>query len=76
MLNTQMPIITVIGFFIILAIFLIMKSMEKRAKISGIDDEKFNSLAGDIARSNAEIKEELLIIREKVESIVKMMKDI
>ena len=41
MLNTQMPIITVIGFFIILAIFLIMKSMEKRAKISGIDDEKF-----------------------------------
>lgn len=32
MLNAQMPIITVIGFFIILAIFLIMKSMEKELK--------------------------------------------
>lgn len=71
-----MPFVGIIGIFILLAIYLIVKGMEKRARISTVDAEKFNSLTEDIMRENAEIKENLLIIKEKVEAIDKMMKDI
>lgn len=71
-----MPFVGIIGIFILLAIYLIVKGMEKRARISTVDAEKFNSLTEDIIRENAEIKENLLVIKEKVEAIDKMMKDI
>lgn len=71
-----MPFVGIIGIFILLAIYLIVKGMEKRARISTVDAEKFNSLTEDIMRENAEIKENLLVIKEKVEAIDKMMKDI
>lgn len=71
-----MPFVGIIGIFILLAIYLIVKGMEKRARISTVDAEKFNSLTEDIMRENAEIKENLLVIKEKVEVIDKMMKDI
>lgn len=71
-----MPFVGIIGIFILLAIYLIVKGMEKRARISTVDAEKFNSLTEDIMRKNAEIKENLLVIKEKVEAIDKMMKDI
>lgn len=71
-----MPFVGIIGIFILLAIYLIVKGMEKRARISTVDAEKFNNLTEDIMRENAEIKENLLVIKEKVEAIDKMMKDI
>ena len=64
-----MPFVGIIGIFILLAIYLIVKGMEKRARISTVDAEKFNSLTEDIIRENAEIKENLLVIKEKVEAI-------
>lgn len=71
-----MPVIGAIGFIIIVAIILIVKSMEKREKIKSVDVAKFNSFAEEMKRENAEMRKDLQTVKEKVEIIDKMMKDI
>lgn len=71
-----MPAIGAIGFILLIAILLINKGMEKREKIKSVDAAKFNSFAEEIKRENAEIKKDLQTVKEKVEAIDGMMKDI
>lgn len=71
-----MPVIGAIGFIIIIAIILIIRSMEKREKIKSVDVAKFNSFTEEMKRENAEMKKDLQIVKEKVEAIDKIMKDI
>lgn len=71
-----MPVIGAIGFIIIVAITLVIRSMEKREKIKSVDAAKFNSFAEEMKRENAEMKKDLQTVKEKVEAIDKMMKDI
>ena len=70
-----MPVIGSIG-MIIISIILIIRSMEKRERIKSVDVAKFDSFAEDMRRENAEIKKDLQTVKEKVEVIDKMMKDI
>ena len=72
-------IFTVIGaicFIIIVAIILVIRSKEKREKIKSVDVARFNSFAEEMKRENAEMKKDLQTVKEKVEAIDKMMKDI
>lgn len=71
-----MPAIGAIGFILLIAILLIIKGVEKREKIKSVDAAKFNSFAEEIKRENAEIKKDLHTVKEKVEAIDGMMKDI
>lgn len=71
-----MPAIGAIGFILLIAILLIIKGEEKREKIKSVDAAKFNSFAEEIKRENAEIKKDLHTVKEKVEAIDGMMKDI
>lgn len=75
-ISVIMPVIGAIGFVIIIAIILVIKSMEKREKIKNVDVAKFNSFAEEMKRENAEIKKDLQTVKEKVEVIDKMLKDI
>lgn len=71
-----MPVIGAIGVVIIVAILLIVRGMEKREKIKSIDVTKFNNFAEEMKRENAEIRKDLQTVKEKVDSIDEMMKDI
>lgn len=70
-----MPVIESIG-MIIISIILIIRSMEKRERIKSVDVAKFDSFAEEMRREIAEIKKDLQTVKEKVEVIDKMMKDI
>ncbi|CDF07979.1 unknown [Firmicutes bacterium CAG:95] len=70
------PVIGTIGIVILVSIILIIRSMEKRERIKSVDVAKFDSFAEDMRRENAEIKKDLQTVKEKVEVIDKMMKDI
>lgn len=71
-----MPVIGTFGIIIIISIILIIRSMEKRERIKSVDVAKFDSFAEEMRRENAEIKKDLQTVKEKVEVIDKMMKDI
>lgn len=71
-----MPVIGAIGFIIIVAVILVIRSKEKRERIKSVDAVTFNSFAEEMKRENAEIKKDLQTVKEKVEAIDKMMKDI
>ena len=71
-----MPVIGAVGFIVIAAIILVIRSKEKREKIKSVDVAWFNSFAEDMRRENAEMKKDLQTVKEKVEAIDKMMKDI
>ena len=70
-----MPVIGSIG-MIIISIILIIRSMEIRERIKSVDVAKFDSFAEEMRREIAEIKKDLQTVKEKVEVIDKMMKDI
>ena len=70
-----MPVIGSIG-MIIISIILIIRSMEKRERIKSVDVAKFDSFAEEMRREIDEIKKDLQTVKEKVEVIDKMMKDI
>ena len=74
-ISVIMPVIGAIG-FIIIAIILIIKSLEKREKIKSVDVAKFNSFAEEMKHENAEMKKDLQTVKEKVEVIDKVLKDI
>lgn len=71
-----MPVIGAIGVVIIVAVLLIVRGMEKREKIKSVDVTKFNHFAEEMKRENADIKKDLQTVKEKVEAIDEMMKDI
>ena len=72
-----MPVIGTIGILIIIiSIILVIWSMEKRERIKSVDVAKFDSFAEEMRRENAEIQKDLQTVKEKVEVIDKMMKDI
>ena len=70
-----MPVIASIG-MIIISIILSIRSMEQRERIKSVDVAKFDSFAEEMRREIAEIKKDLQTVKEKVEVIDKMMKDI
>lgn len=71
-----MPVIAAIGSILIVIVLLAGRNAVEREQIKSIDVEKFNRIADDLLQQNTEIKRELKSIREKVDSIDKMMKDI
>lgn len=70
------PVIGAIGFIIIVAIILVIRSKEKRERIKSADAAAFKNFAEEMKRENAEMKKNLQVVKEKVEAIDKMMKDI
>lgn len=75
-ISITMPVIGAIGFIFLIAIFLIIFGMVKKEKIKSADAGKFKSFAEEIKRENTEIKKDLQIVKEKVEAIDRLMKDI
>lgn len=71
-----MPVIGAIGAIVVVVVLLIVKSSEKRERIKSVDVSKFNNFAEEMKRENAEMKKDLQTVKEKVEAIDKMMKDI
>lgn len=71
-----MPVIGAIGILVIIVVLVIVKGSEKREKIRSIDVAKFNSLAEEMKRENAQIRNDLQTVKEKIEAIDGMMKDI
>ncbi len=71
-----MPVIGAVGFIVIAAIMLVIRNKEKRERIISVDAAAFNSFAEEMRRENAEMKKDLQTVKEKVEAIDKMMKDI
>ena len=71
-----MPVIGAVGFIIIIAVILTNRSEEKRERIKSVDAARFDSFAEEMKRENAEMKKDLQAVKEKVEAIDKMMKDI
>lgn len=71
-----MPVIAAISSMFIIAILLINNSKEKRERIKSVDVIQFNSFIEQIKHENTEMKKDLQTVKEKVEAIDKMMKDI
>lgn len=75
-ISVVMPVIGAIGFIVVIVVLLVVKSSEKRERIKSVDVSKFNSFAEEIRRENVEIRKDLQTVKEKVEAIDGMMKDI
>ncbi len=71
-----MPVIGAVGFIIIIAVILVIRSKEKRERIKSVDAVRFDSFAEEMKRENAEMKKDLRAVKEKAEAIDRMMKDI
>lgn len=71
-----MPVIGAIGILVIIVVWLIVRGMESRERIKSVDVAKFNSFAEEMKHENAEIRKDLQTVKEKVEAIDGMMKDI
>lgn len=71
-----MPVIGAIGILVIIVVLLIVRGMESRERIKSVDVAKFNSFAEEMKHENAEIRKDLQTVKEKVEAIDGMMKDI
>lgn len=71
-----MPVIAAIGLIVIVVVLLITKSVVKKGETKSIDIEKFNYFTEEIKMENAEMKKDIQVIKEKVEAIDKIMKDI
>ena len=61
---------------IIGVVFIVMREKTKRAQISSIDKHSFEELASELRDENAQIKLELRIMKETIDSIHKMMKEV
>lgn len=75
-LSIIMPVIAALGTIFLIAILLIMKGIEKKEKVKGVDITNFNRFIEEIKQENAEMKKDLQLIKEKVKAIDDMMKDI
>jgi len=71
-----MPIIAAVGVIVIIAVYLIVRGVEKKAQYSSLDSEKFDSFVEEIKRENAQIRKDLMTVKTKVEAIDKMMEEI
>lgn len=71
-----MPVIAAIGSVIIVTVLLIGRNMVKKEQIKRADGVKFKHFAEDVKKQHAEMRKELQSIKEKVEAIDTMMKDI
>ena len=71
-----MPVIGAAGFIMILTVILVTRSMIKRERIRSVDTAQFISFAEQMKRENAGMKKDMQTIKEKVEAINSMMKDI
>lgn len=71
-----MPVFLATGSTIIIVVLLIIKGIIQKEQIKNINTEKMDSLIGEIKQENADIKKDLQVIKEKVEAIDKMMRDI
>lgn len=71
-----LPVIGAIGFIIIVALLIFMAGMVKKERIKSLDAAKFNSFAEEMKQVSEEMKKDLQMIKEKVEAIDVMMKDI
>lgn len=76
MVFNLMPIIAAIGIIVILCIWMLGRMLIKREQEKGISARQFREFAEEIKNQNAAIQKDLLTMKEKVESIDKMMKDI
>jgi len=76
-----MPVIAAVGMIIIViliitAVILATRSATKGEKIKSVDPAWFNGFAEEWKRENAEMRKDLQTVKEKVDAIEKMMKDI
>lgn len=73
-----MSTISLIFLIVILVLIrnLIVRRMEKGGRIRRVDAVEWNRFVEEIKRENAEMKKDLQIIKEKAESIDKMMREI
>lgn len=76
MIFNILPAIFLIGLTVIITVLIIVKTIVKRDQIKSIDADKFNDFIEEIKKENADMKKDILVVKEKVEAIDKMMKDI
>ncbi len=71
-----MPVIGAVGAIAVISVMLIVNGLVKRARIKSADISNLSRFAEEMRHENAEIKKDLQIVKEKVDAIDKMMKDI
>lgn len=75
-INFIMPVIAAVGLIVIIVVLLIVKSIVQKEQIKSNNTQKMDSLAEELLKENAEMKKDLKVIKEKVEAIDKMMREI
>lgn len=71
-----MPVIAAIGAIIIVVVLLIVKGIVEKEQIRSIDRKNFNQFVEELREENTEMKKDIQVVKEKVQEIDKMMKDI
>lgn len=76
MITYIMPAIAAIGCIIIVIVIILSNNATKREKLKANNVKSTNELFQQLMIENSEIKENIKEMKEKVDSMEKMMKDI
>lgn len=71
-----MPVLLATGSIMFIVVLLITRGIIQKEQIKSINTDKMDSLIEEIKKENADMKKDLQVIKEKVEAIDKMMRDI
>lgn len=71
-----MPVVGAVGVLVIIVVLLIVRSLAAKERMKCIDAESFSRFVEEISRENTQIRKDLQTVKEKVEAIDRMMKDI
>lgn len=76
MIAVIMPVIAAVGCVAIIIVVILAINAKKRDQIKSIDKSQINQLAEQLIKDNSEIKRDISEMKEKIESMEKMMRDI
>lgn len=75
-ISLLLPVIATIGSVFIVIALIIVRGMERREGLKRVDIDRFNSFVEEMKKENAQMHQDIQTVKEKVEAIDQMMKDI
>lgn len=76
MISIIMPTIAAVGCVAVIIVIIVSRYSLKKTRLTSVDLEKFNSLANQIIKESSETKKDIQEIKQKIDIIEKIMKDI
>ena len=76
LITSVIPVLGIVSVVIIIIVLIVVTGRSKQAQSMTANEELFKELAQELKTDHAKMKEELAIMKETLDSINKMMKEI